>query len=601
MSSAPVIQLLPDHIINKIAAGEVVDRPASVIKELVENALDAGARHIEVAVVDGGLKLLSVSDDGYGMDRDNAMLSIERHATSKIRHVDDIENISTLGFRGEALAAIASVSRFSLATRRAQDLTGTEIRIHGGRVEEVKDAGVPPGTRIEVRQLFYNVPARRKFLKAPATELNHIRMVFMLYAMGRPDVGLRLLVDERELYRLDGESQLEDRIRQLYGSEIMRDLLPVNVNNGSWNIHGLISNTRLHRGDKSEQYIFINGRPASAPVLGYAIGESYHEILGKGRHPLIFLFIDIPHGEVDVNVHPTKKEVRFRRSSQVRDLVIQAIRFALKTTPATGVNEQREAGVTIAPSVPAMGSFLNVPDLPVLPAFDYPRKKDEIGNAAIQSDQESVSEPNQPRPPSGVTGSVRAPWRWCRILGQIAGYYVVLETDEGMILMDPQAAHERVLYDQLLSDCLKKKIHTQGLLMAETISLNPVKAGMIRKNLGILRDLGFGISEFGGDTFLLDSIPSVLGSITAGDMLKDMAEELEGQGKAGVNKTLMREQIIQAAAQSAVRTTTQLSREELEGLISGLAMTELPYTSPRGRPTIIFTSIQELKKKFGRS
>ena len=597
MSTAPVIQLLPDHIINKIAAGEVVDRPASVIKELMENALDADARHVEVSVVDGGLKLLSVADDGHGMDRDNALLAIERHATSKIRHVDDIEKVATLGFRGEALAAIASVSRFSLATRREGDLTGTEIVIHGGKMVDVREAGVPPGTRLEVRQLFFNVPARRKFLKTPATELNHIRQVFMLYAMGRPDIGLRLVVDDREVYRLDADSQLEDRIEQLYGRDSLRDLVPVDTHHQSWSVRGLVSNARLHRGDRAEQYVFINGRPASAPVLGYAIGESYQDVLARGRHPMVFLFIDLPPEEVDVNVHPTKKEVRFRHGARIRDLLSQGIHSALhpKSAPPAEVKPE-------TPTAP-VGRFLKVPDLPVLPTFDYPRKKDGFI-------EPSVAEVKGAESTTSLSGSdgrevirkLKAPWHWCRILGQIAGYFVVLETDEGMILMDPQAAHERVLYDRLLAARHKKNVETQGLLMAETITLTPVRADVIRKQLAALRELGFGISEFGGDTFMLDSLPSVLGQVDGGELLADMAAELEGQGgRPAPGKNMAREHLAQAAAQSAVRTTTQLSREQLERLISDLAMTELPYTSPRGRPTIIFTSVQELKKKFGRA
>jgi len=597
MSSDPVIQVLPDQIINKIAAGEVVDRPSSVIKELTENALDAGARHIHISVVDGGLKLLSVSDDGHGMSRDNALLAIERHATSKIRHVDDIERITTMGFRGEALAAIASVSRFTLATRRAEDLTGTEIRINGGRIEEVTEAGCPPGTRIDVRQIFFNVPARRKFLKAPATELNHIRQVFMLYAMGRPDVGLRLSVDERELYRLDGDSQLEDRIRQLYGPEILRDLTAVEWTNGIWNIRGLVSKPILHRSDKSEQYIFVNGRPASAPILGYAVGESYQEQLPRGRHPLIFLFLDLPPDEVDVNVHPTKKEVRFRHAAPLRDAMMTAIRKALQPPK----NSQTGTGIEMEiPSVKPdikIGEFLKVPDLPVLPAFDYPRKKDATVSVFKSDGQSAPITGDHEREPS----TFQAPWHWCRILGQIADYFVVLETDEGMIIMDPQAAHERVLFDRLMKEVRRRKISTQGLLVPETVTLSPVKAGFIRRQLSVLKEVGVGVSEFGGDSFIVESLPAMLGPVGGGTLLNDIAEKMELLGKSNLNSTLVREQLVQAAAQLAVRTTTQLSREELEVLISDLAMTELPYTSPRGRPTLIFTSVQELKKKFGRS
>ena len=571
----------------------------------MENAFDAGATYIEVSVVDGGLKLLRVADNGCGMDRDNALLSVERHATSKIRHVDDIEKVATLGFRGEALAAISSVSRFTLSTRRTDDVSGTEIVINGGRIEDVRDAGIPPGTKIDVRQLFFNVPARRKFMKSPATELNHIRQVFMLYAMGRPDVGLRLLVDEREIYRLDGDSQLEDRIRQMHGSDILRDLVAVNLQHDDWSVTGLVSNAHLHRADKTEQYIFINQRPASAPVLGYAIGEVFQEVLDRGRHPMAFLFINLPPEEVDVNVHPTKKEVRFRHGARVRDLLIHALRAAITTSSAVNnasaaVNNASAAGVKSPQqdsSNTRVGEFLKVPDLPQLPAFQYPRKRpDSIDNILSESEQSHVDKGD-----GQSVSPFKAPWNWCRIVGQIGGYFVVLETDEGMILMDPQAAHERVLYDRLLATSRKKQPESQGLLMAESITLTPVKAGYIRKSLAILRDIGFGISEFGGDTFVLDAVPAVIKDADGATLLSDISSALESQGKASIGKSLGKEQIAQAAAFAAVRTTTQLSREQLERLVSDLSMTELPYTSPRGRPTIIFTSIQELKKKFGRS
>lgn len=595
MSSEAVIRVLPDHIINKIAAGEVVDRPASVVKELMENALDAGARSIEVSIVDGGLKLISVADDGAGMNRENALLAVERHATSKIRQVDDIERVGTLGFRGEALAAIASVSRFTLTTRRPDDLAGTALASNGGRIEDVREAGGPPGTCIEVRQLFYNVPARRKFLKSKATELNHVRQVFMLYALGRPDVALRLVVDEREFLRLDGDSRLEDRIRQIYGAEVMGDLAAIDWTGGEWGIRGFASGPRLHRADRSEQYLFINGRPASAPVLGYAINEVAQERLPRGRHPLLFLFIDLPPEEVDVNVHPTKKEVRFRHAGRLRDALMEALRQGL--SPAVEASSP-PGGESVPGGAPGpaltVEEFLRVPDLPVLPAFDYPaRKKDAVPLASSAGKKGEGVAPDAAR-----TG--RSPWHWCRILGQLANYYVVLETDEGMIMMDPQAAHERVLYERMMTAARCQKIQTQGLLVPETVNLPPARAGIVRKHLALLKDLGFGISEFGGDAFIVEHLPSVLGPVTAEAVLADIASELEASGRPLTGESVVREHVVGAATRMAVRTTTQLSREELEQLIADLALTELPYTSPRGRPTIIFTSLQELKKKFGR-
>jgi len=598
MPSDPVIRVLPDTVINKIAAGEVVDRPASVVKELMENALDAGARSITVSVVDGGLKLIEVADDGCGMDRDNALLSVERHATSKIISVDDIEKIATLGFRGEALAAIASVSRFELITRRSADLSGTCIRINGGRMEDIQQAGCPPGTAIRVRQLFYNVPARRKFLKTAATELNHIRQVFLLYAMGRPDTGLRLVVDEREVYRLDAGSCLEDRIRQLFGPGLMSELRPVDWTDGEWGVRGLISSPSLTRSDKSEQYLFVNDRPASAPVLGYAVGEAYASFLPRGRHPVLFLFLDLPHGEVDVNVHPTKKEVRFRKSTKVRDCLLLAMQRALAMPSAPGaVTQSRGTAVSIPHGKLAISDFLQIPDLPVLPAFDYPaRDKSKAQPATPDARIERSSASESMLADRGMP----APWRWCRILGQISNYFVVLETDEGMLLLDPQAAHERVLYEKMQAMVAATSVTTQGLLVPETVQLSPVKAGLIRKFLRPLGKLGFGISEFGGDTFMVEYVPAMLGDVSAGMLLDDIASELEAGGKSLSSEDVFRDHVIRVASRMAVRTTTQLNREALEHLVAELVMTSLPYTSPRGRPTVVFTSLQEIRKKFGR-
>ncbi|MCZ7592521.1 MAG: DNA mismatch repair endonuclease MutL [Kiritimatiellae bacterium] len=301
------VQVLSDAVINKIAAGEVVDRPASVVKELVENALDSGASSIRVDLLGGGRQAVVVSDDGAGMSRDDAILSVERHATSKIRDVHDIENVATLGFRGEALAALASVSRFTLTTRPREQEGGTEITISGGRVLDVTDVGCSPGTTVAVRNLFFNVPARRKFLRTEQTELSHARQVFLIHALAHPQVAWTLRVDERELYQLAGGASLEERIRQLFGGEILAGLRQVDGTREGVRVHGMASLPQMTRGDRTEQYIFVNGRAASAPVVAFAISEAYQALIPRGRQPVLFLFIELPADEVDVNVHPAKK------------------------------------------------------------------------------------------------------------------------------------------------------------------------------------------------------------------------------------------------------------------------------------------------------
>ncbi|HPV46582.1 MAG TPA: DNA mismatch repair endonuclease MutL, partial [Kiritimatiellia bacterium] len=328
MDTPAQIRVLPDTVINQIAAGEVVERPASVLKELVENSLDAGARRIEVDVVDGGRRLVRVRDDGAGMDHDNALLALERHATSKLRALQDLDHIATMGFRGEALAAIASVAQFTLLTNRAGSATGTEILVFGGRIQEVRDAGVPPGTDIAVRNLFFNVPARRKFLRSAPTEFTHIRQAFIHEALANPSVEFILRADDADVYRLPAGTLL-DRIRDLYGAEMAAHLRPLNFGNGSVEISGYAGVPPFSRLDREWQIVFINERPTSSPVVSFAIQSAYRDVLVGGRYAPLFMQVRVPSDAVDVNVHPAKKEVRFHRPTEVRDVIIEAIRLAI--------------------------------------------------------------------------------------------------------------------------------------------------------------------------------------------------------------------------------------------------------------------------------
>ena len=323
------IRRLPDELASKIAAGEVVERPASVMKELFENALDAGATQVDVEIIRGGRQLIAITDNGCGMDRDQALLSVERHATSKIRSEADIENIHTLGFRGEALSSISSVSRFTLITRTEENLSGTEIQIAGGKMLSVEEIGCPVGTRMEIRNLFFNVPARRKFLRAEQTELSHIRQLFLVHALAHPGIGMSLKVDERIVYNLPMAGKMEDRITELYNHGFFEQLLPLDYTDGEHTITGYAGLPQTGRKDRQDQYIFVNGRPAAAPVVYHALNEAYHSLIAKGRFPAVFLFIEMEPSLVDVNVHPTKKEVRFRHPNQLRDAVLAALHKAL--------------------------------------------------------------------------------------------------------------------------------------------------------------------------------------------------------------------------------------------------------------------------------
>jgi DNA mismatch repair protein MutL len=590
------IRILPDHVANKIAAGEVVDRPASVLKELVENALDAGATQVDIEIHGGGRKAIIVSDNGSGMDRDDALLSVERHATSKIRDADDIEHVDTFGFRGEALAAVASVSRFTLKTRRADSEAGTELLISGGKVQDVRDVGCPPGTAVEVRNLFFNIPARRKFLRSEQTEMAHARQVFLVYALSHPEAGLRLSVDGREVYRLAAGATMEDRLRELFGADAVKALKPVQYRSGEVSVSGYAGLPHASRSDRTEQYVFINRRPASAPLLNYAIGEAYHTLLPHGRYPVLYLYVDIDPSLVDVNVHPAKKEVRFRNPSAVRDGVINALREALavKEAGAGIVPFPFSPDSTAKPESKDGGPLLAISDLPKLKPFSYPRlpmipePSGESGGAVV-----SPAEVGAPQ-----TGE--RPWAWCRVLGQVGDLFVVLETGEGLVLMDPHAAHERVLFERYMREATSNRVSSQGLLTPETVDLAPHDALRVRENMELLRKMGFGVSEFGGDSFIIDALPTCLGNASAASLLREVASSFDRGGARGGTERWAEEDIAQAACKAAVKARDKLTLGEMERLVVDLAGAEMPYTCPHGRPTIIFMSFQELYKKFGR-
>jgi DNA mismatch repair protein MutL len=598
MQRKPVIQLLPDQVINKIAAGEVVERPASVVKELFENALDAGATQVDVEVIHGGRQLIAVTDNGCGMNRDQALLSIERHATSKIRTESDIEKIHTLGFRGEALAAISSVSRFTLVTRPEDQLAGTEIQIAGGKMLGVEDAGCPVGTRIEIRNLFFNVPARRKFLRAEQTELSHIRQLFIVHALAHPAIGMSLKVDERTVYSLPMSGTMEDRISELYGCGFLEQLLPVKHSHDQVTLTGYTGLPQTGRKDRQDQFFFVNGRPAAAPVVYHALNEAYRSLIARGRYPAVFLFAEMAPELVDVNVHPTKKEVRFRHPSQIRDAITDALTDALsiqsRETAAGGPGTE----AAVLPSID-----------PVRPRFEKQKQMDEllVRPEAVEQ-QLSGKEPAPSReassPLSGTSPpreQIRSPWSWCRMVGRIGGSYVVLETEDGYVLMEPRAAHERVLFEKFMQAVQKNAVRRQGLLAPESIALLPSDAKVVRDHLNVLQELGFGVSDFGADTFIVDALPVYVQEGPAESILVEIAHELEGSGRNRGARELVQEQIARAACNTAVRVKDELSEQEIEQLVEDLSRTEMPYTSPRGRPTLIFTSFTELDRKFSRT
>ena len=620
------IQVLPIEVANQIAAGEVVERPASVVKELLENAIDAGADRLEVSIQAAGKKLIAVTDNGRGMRREDALLSVARHATSKIRKTGDIDAIRTLGFRGEALAAISSVSRFRLTTCRQGETVGTELLVQGGVMQDPQDCGVPEGTRIEVRDLFYNVPARRKFLRSAATELSHIRDVFLTQALAMPGLSMRLTIDGKDLYRLAGAEQFHDRLRDVFGPDLVAQLLPLDTKGGGVAVSGYVSAPVMHRADRNEQYFFVNGRCVGPAILQFAVREAYQGTLPKGRHPSVFLFVNLDPEQIDVNVHPTKKEIRFRRPNQVRDQVIGAITDVLQQrngqsddqvdTKDSAHDAMPEAA---SPDIPVSSAALPIADLPPLPSFRYPRRKpsvpdlplggrpvDEVFQAAVSDERKAGDSAETPEPHADAEASDterdegQAPWSWCRVMGQIGGIYVALETEAGLVLMDPRAAHERVLFEQLRKSVAQRKAASQSLLLPETLALTPRDAERVKKHLDTLESMGFGLSAMDGHSFMLDAVPALFEGVSGKGLLEQMLADWDEIGRRSTSAAVMEMHLLEVACRAAVGLRKQLALREIEKIVVDLAHCEMPYTSPRGRPTLILMSLQELHRKFGR-
>ena len=589
------IRLLPNHVANKIAAGEVVERPASVLKELLENALDAGATRIEVTVTAGGRNLVSVRDNGCGMNREDALLSLERHATSKIRDVDDIERIATLGFRGEAIPSIASVSRFTLTTRREDAEEGTRLVVNAGILAEVKDCGAPPGTCIEVRDLFCNVPARRKFLRAFITEEGHIRTVFTVHALAHPDVGFSLNLDGREIYRFPPGATLEERVRDLFGASFAESLVPIASDVNGVRVHGYAERPDHDSSLRRDQFVFVNGRPATAASITYALREAYPRQRTDAR-PALVLFIDLPPEQVDVNVHPAKREVRFRRSADVRDAILAA--FA----PQRG---EKPVVLKSDPPMPESQSPASAPQpfaVPFQPSLPHPIPP--APTVALKCDPPETEKPPETEVPAAPIPTddpplqtAAGPWRWFKFLAQTASGWVLLETDAGLVTLNPRAARERIAYEKLID---AHEALTQPLLIPETVTLPPTESARIRNFLKELQAIGFAVEEFGRDTWKVDSVPSLLDGYPVPELLASIASDIAEAGAQRGGTRWRDELIAKSVARSYSRASLQLEPEAATQLVEELARTRMPYVSPRGRPVMTFTSNAELLRKFDR-
>ncbi len=588
------IRLLPEILASQVAAGEVIERPASVVKELVENSIDAAARKIEVSVRRGGISLIRVVDDGCGMDRDDALLSLERHATSKIRTKDDLAAIATLGFRGEALPSIASVSRFRLTTREHDAVAGTEIIVAGGKIETVRDGGEAPGTQIEVRSIFYNLPARRKFLRSENTESRNLEHQLHLQATGHPEIAFAFVRDERVVFQLPAVASLVDRIRDLHGKELVDRLLPVEERrNGSEKIRirGLIGQAGVSRQTRAQQLVFVNGRAVENAVLSAALREGYHTALMKGQFPVTFLFLDLDPAAVDVNVHPAKREVRFRDPNGVREAVVEAVRRTLESGRREWQEQFRApavAGIADPGPVRAPESVPVEPE-PAIPATT------PLPSFEVRPNESLVShwEP----PPAAAAPSRDYQFQ---IIGVLNKLYVLMENQEGLVLVDQHAAHERILFEELRRRMEEQGVPSQRLLLAQTFELAPRDAEWVERNAATLQKMGIGIEPFGQNAFKIDSLPTFL---DVSDPVTFMRKVIDGLKSASNGSSAMRlgeEMIAKTVCRHAVKANDPLRYLEVEKLIMDLLQCELPYCCPHGRPTMIQISHAELEKKFGR-
>jgi DNA mismatch repair protein MutL len=573
------IRILEDTVANQIAAGEVVERPAAVIKELLENSLDAGARRVTVDFSRGGKALMIVDDDGKGMSGDEALLSLERHATSKIRIAADLDRIATFGFRGEALPSIASVARFTMQTRPTEAPSGTEISVNAGKLVHRREHGMAPGTRIEVANLFHPVPARLKFLKSDETEAAHIVRLVRLYAVAHPEVGFLLREDSREIFRSPGNAPLLDRVREIWGRQVAEEvtLMPVFARPGM-KLSGLLGKPGVSRGTRQDLVTVVNGRPVDSRTMAFALMESYHTLIPKGRYPLAFVFLEMDPAWVDVNVHPAKREVRFRDEARVRNFLIESVLAVLRSHGGDGLPAQTVPAV--APLVAGAASVASIA-APVPPTIPVPAS----AGVAVPVPVASAHAP-----------AVRLGWR---LLSRLREERAVFETPTGLAIIDIGAAHQRVLYESILKQFSEQKPVSQPMLMPLAIELEPLPAAVLRERLPLLTAAGFDFEEYGRNFWRMAALPAWLEPEGALDFVRDLlAEMARREGDFG-RPSLAYDALAKLAVGKARRKGDALSEGELMELVQSLFRTAQPGTCPRGRHTYVEWTDADLGRRFG--
>src|SRR5438445_2533330 len=660
------IRVLPDHISNLIAAGEVVERPASVAKELVENAIDAGARRIAVDIEAGGRRLLKITDDGEGMTRDDAVLAFERHATSKISKAEDLSAIGTLGFRGEALASIASVARVELVTCSDGARAGTRVFIEGGRMRDVKDAAHPRGTTIGVRDLFFNTPARRKFLRSEATESYHLTNLVTHYALAHPEISFTLMNNGRETLRVAPAQDVRERAYQIFGAQFLDSLLEVNNESAEVveinslapiaRVRGFISAPRERRTSRDAQFLFVNGRFVRDRLIGRALSEGYRSILPHGVYPVALLFIDVPLEEVDVNVHPAKTEVRFRRAAAVADAVREAVRAGLasagyvaaaeirdattveeigsdteesaaaaETTGATTASHRRQSfELRRAPQQERIGFVAPHPAAPATKISAPETEELTTGAAPWPITHSAEAEPEElgatrqfPQTPTEVKAfrdlppldsaikfvrevALESVGSNIRPLGQLDESFIIATDDEGLLLIDQHVAHERVLFDKYRAQEASRRPESQQMLIPETFDLTPAQAGAFDHVAMELESYGFELMRLSGRTVAIKSTPADLPASEARNVLSEVLETVDSEKKGAARATLRDEIAASLACHAAIKVNMPLAPEKMRWLIDRLLTTSSPTTCPHGRPVILRLATQDILKGFHR-
>ena len=594
------IRILPETVVNRIAAGEVVERPAAAVKELVENSIDAGARQIDVVVRDGGQTFIAVTDDGSGMAADELSLAIERHATSKLPE-DDLERIATLGFRGEALPSIGAVSRLSITSRTPDADQAWMIAVEGGRKGAVQPAAHPPGTRIEVRDLFYATPARLKFLKSLRTELDHIQETINRLAMAHPEIGFSLADGSRSLAKLPAVAGelFDTRLRRLaaiMGRDFADNAMPIAAEREGIRLTGYAGLPTLNRGNAAFQFLFVNGRPVRDKLVVGALRGAYRDFLAADRYPLVALFLEVPADAVDVNVHPAKTEVRFRDSGLVRGLIVGALKHALAeaghrastTVAAAALGAARPMAYTQGPAHVPRG----LADRAV--GFQAPLANLQAPPFARAGAHSAAMEPAGPADGNGESyplGVARA---------QIHETYVVAQTEDGIVIVDQHAAHERLLHERITKALESGPVPRQALLIPEIVELDSAAAGRVAERAAELAELGLAVEPFGGSAIVVREVPALLGEVNVAGLIRDLADDLAEHGDAIALKQRLGDVCATMACHGSVRAGRRLNPTEMNALLREMEATPHSGQCSHGRPTYVELKLADIEKLFGR-